>query len=420
MMKFIHAADLHIDSPLRGLDRYEGAPVDRLRTATRSALERLVDRALGERADFVLFAGDIYDRDWQDFHTGLFFREQMVRLDRADIPVFIVQGNHDAQGVISRQLVLPGNVTIFSSRTAQTVNIDELSVAIHGRSFPERAVDEDLVPDYPEPVSGFFKIGILHTSLSGRPGHDTYAPTSVAILETKGYDYWALGHVHAREVVSNVPRIIFPGNLQGRHANETGPKGCELVTVEAGLIETEFIPLDVVRWGKIAISLEGVERIEMVGELFRESMEPLLIGAADRLQAVRVTLSGSTVLHGVEANQPGTLDAHIRAAAQDMGEAEIWIEKVRQNLATPLDRTLAAQREDAVGELIRLVDVIGADASTLATFAQAELGVLIDILPPEVAAGDIPKIDDGSELLALLRDAEATVLARLASTGGDA
>lgn len=138
-MRFIHASDLHIDSPLRGLDRYEGAPVERLRTATRSALERLVDKALSERIDFVLFSGDLYDCDWQDFHTGLFFREQMVRLGRTGIRVFIVQGNHDAQGVITRQLTLPSNVTVFSSRSAHTIRIDELSVAIHGRSFPERA-----------------------------------------------------------------------------------------------------------------------------------------------------------------------------------------------------------------------------------------------------------------------------------------
>ena len=246
-MRFLHASDLHIDSPLRGLDRYEGAPVERLRTATRGALERLVDTALNERVDFVLLAGDIYDSDWQDFHTGLFFREQMVRLDRAGIRVFIVQGNHDAQGVITRQLTLPQNVTTFSSRTAETHRIEEIAVAVHGRSFPNRAVDEDLVPSYPAPVPGLLNIGMLHTSLTGRVGHDTYAPTDVATLSSKGYDYWALGHVHAREVVSEQPRIVFPGNLQGRKASETGPKGCELVTVEAGQVGSEFVPLDVVR-----------------------------------------------------------------------------------------------------------------------------------------------------------------------------
>jgi exonuclease SbcD len=191
-MRFLHASDLHIDSPLRGLDRYDGDPLERLRTATRAALERLVDRALSEPVDFVLFAGDIYDRDWQDFHTGLYFREQMVRLGRAGIRVFIVQGNHDAQGVISRQLALPSNVTVFSSRTAETVRIEELSVAIHGRSFPELVVGEDLIPSYPQPFPGAFNIGMLHTSLTGRPGHDPYAPTDLATLAAKGYDYWAL------------------------------------------------------------------------------------------------------------------------------------------------------------------------------------------------------------------------------------
>jgi exonuclease SbcD len=419
-MRFIHASDLHIDSPLRGLDRYDGAPVERLRTATRSALERLVDKALAERVDFVLLAGDIYDRDWQDFHTGLFFREQMVRLGRADIRVFIVQGNHDAQGVITRQLPLPSNVTVFSSRTAHTFRIDELSVAIHGRSFPERVVDEDLVPSYPAPVAGFFNIGMLHTSLTGRPGHDTYAPTDLATLVEKGYDYWALGHIHAREVVSESPRIIFPGNLQGRHANETGAKGCELVTVEAGRIEAEFVALDVVRWSQVVVSLDGIDRLDSLSDAFRTALEPALLGATDRLHAVRVTLTGSTELHRIEANQPGTLTAAVQAAAQDVNETEIWIEQVRLELSTPLDRTQAALREDAVGELLRLVDAITSDDAELGLWGQKELSDLLGSMPPEVTAGDVLRLDDLAELRRLLLDAEATVLARLMATGGDA
>ena len=416
-MRFLHASDLHIDSPLRGLDRYDGAPVQRLRTATRSALERLVDKAVSERVDFVLFAGDIYDCDWQDFHTGLFFREQMVRLGRADIRVFIVQGNHDAQGVITKQLTLPTHVTVFSSRSAQTVKIDELSVAIHGRSFPERAVDEDLVPSYPAPVPGFFNIGMLHTSLTGRVGHDTYAPTDLPTLIAKGYDYWALGHVHAREVLCEQPRIVFPGNLQGRHANETGAKGCELVSVEAGRVESEFVSLDVVRWSQVAVPLDGVDRLEALGDAFRHALEPHLIGATDRLHAVRVTLTGSTALHRLEANQPGTLAAAVQGAAQDVSEGEIWIEQVRLELSTPMDRAQTARRQDAVGELVRLVDSIAGDSTELMRRAQAELGDLLGAMPLEVAAGDVPKLDDLGELRSLLMDAEATVLARLAASG---
>ena len=419
-MRFIHASDLHIDSPLRGLDRYDGAPVERLRTATRSALERLVDRALAERVDFLLLAGDIYDRDWQDFHTGLFFRGQMVRLERAGIRCFIVQGNHDAQGVISRQLTLPSNVTVFSSRAAQTVQLDDLSVAIHGRSFPEREVNEDLVPSYPPPVPGFFNIGLLHTSLTGRAGHDTYAPTDLPTLVAKGYDYWALGHVHAREVLNERPRIVFCGNLQGRHAKETGAKGCELVTVEAGRVEAEFIALDVVRWSQLSVPLDGVDRLESLNEAFARALEPVLAGTTDRLHAVRVTLTGSTELHRLEAAQPGTLAAAMYAAAQDIGTAEIWIEQVRLDLSTPLDRAQAAQRQDAVGELVRLVDTIAGDDTELMRKAQVELGDLLGTMPAEVTAGDVPRLDDLAELRSLLMDAEATVLARLSASGEEA
>jgi len=419
-MRFLHAADLHIDSPLRGLDRYAGAPVERLRTATRQAVERLVDKALGEVVDFVLLAGDIYDRDWQDFRTGLFFREQMVRLGRAQIPVFIVQGNHDAASVISRQLTLPPNVTVFSSRMAETHRVERLSVAIHGRSFRNRAEDADLVPSYPDPVSGWFNIGLLHTSLTGRAGHDPYAPTDLATLAAKGYDYWALGHVHAREVVAESPRIVFPGNLQGRHANETGPKGCELVSVTAGRIEGEFVPLDLVRWGQVTVSLDGSDRVEALGEAFRAALAPLLMGAGDRLHAVRVSLAGCTGLQTLEAERPGTLDAEVRAAAQDLPEAEVWIEQVRLDLSTPMDRIEAAKRQDAVGELVRLVDSIGGDPAALDALVRAELGGLLGALPPEVAASDLPRLDDPHVWPALLRDAEATVLARLAAAGSQA
>ncbi|MBT6275768.1 MAG: DNA repair exonuclease [Chromatiales bacterium] len=412
-MRFLHAADLHIDSPLRGLDRYEGAPVERLRTATREALRRLVSAAVDECVDFVILAGDIYDRDWQDFRTGLFFREQMVRLNRAHIQVFMIQGNHDAQGVISKQLRLPDNVKVFPSRRAETVRLDDLAVAVHGRSFPNRAVDEDFVPNYPDAISGYFNIGVLHTSLNGRVGHDPYAPTDVATLATKGYDYWALGHVHARERVSESPRIVFPGNLQGRHARETGAKGCELVSVDAGAIENEFLALDVVRWTLLDIPLDGAERVEELGAAFRAALTPHLAGAADRLHALRVRLSGTTPLQRLESEQPGRMEAEIRAASQDLGDADIWIEQVRLQLRSPIDRTREVQRQDAVGELLRLVDALAADPSRMDAYAKEKLGDLLDYLPAEVLAGEPAPHQDRETLLALVYDAESTVLARL-------
>lgn len=422
-MRFIHAADLHIDSPLRGLARYEGAPVDRLRNATRQALEALTDLALNESVDFLLLAGDLYDVDWQDFRTGLFFREQMARLDKAGIKVFVVQGNHDAQGVISRQLHLPGNVKVFSSRTAETVKLDDLHVAIHGHSFADRAVPEDLVPHYPAPVVGYFNIGILHTSLAGNPGHDTYAPTSVAALVDKGYDYWALGHIHARQVVQESPRIVFPGNLQGRHAKETGAKGCELVTVDAGALSAEFVPLDVVRWHQLTVDLNGVSALLEVTERTHAAIAAAISAAGDRLHAIRVTFSGITSLHALEAKTPGTLASAAQAAAQDITKGDVWLEKVRLTISSPIDRDQAARGDDAIAELLRLVDSLSQDEDALRAWAQETLQEVLGDLPSELndvqEQDDIPRTGDLQTLRKLLLDAEATVLARL-SQGGQA
>lgn len=422
-MRFLHAADLHIDSPLRGLNRFEGAPVARLRGATRQALTRLVDLAIDEKVDFVLIAGDLYDRDWQDFHTGLFVREQMVRLGRAGVKVFIVQGNHDAQGVISRQLPWPDNVKVFSSRSAETVRLDDLRVAIHGHSFPDREVPEDLVPGYPMAVPGYLNIGLLHTSLTGAEGHDTYAPTSLDTLRSKGYDYWALGHVHARQVVCDEPRVVYPGNLQGRHARETGPKGCELVSVVGGKLDATFVPLDVVRWHQIDVMLNPSHSLDALPQLVGEALRAAVASASgERLHAVRVLLMGESPLHLHEARQPGTLAAAVQAAAQDLIEADVWVEKVQLALRSPVDRGQLAQRTDALGELVRWVDDLAAEPQVLTAFAQPVLAEVLDKLPAELrqalalkreAADDVPQWDDADAMLALLKDAEATLLAHL-------
>jgi len=422
-MRFLHAADLHIDSPLRGLNRFEGAPVTRLRGATRQALIRLVDLAIDEKVDFVLIAGDLYDRDWQDFHTGLFVREQMVRLGRAGVSDFIVQGNHDAQGVISRQLPWPDNVKVFSSRSAETVQLDDLRVAIHGHSFPDREVPEDLVPGYPMAVPGYLNIGLLHTSLTGAEGHDTYAPTSLDTLRSKGYDYWALGHVHARQVVCDEPRVVYPGNLQGRHARETGPKGCELVSVVGGKLDATFVPLDVVRWHQIDVMLNPSHSLDALPQVVGEALRAAVASASgERLHAVRVLLMGESPLHLHEARQPGTLAAAVQAAAQDLIEADVWVEKVQLALRSPVDRGQLAQRTDALGELVRWVDDLAAEPQVLTAFAQPVLAEVLDKLPAELrqalalkreAADDVPQWDDADAMLALLKDAEATLLAHL-------
>ena len=412
-MKFIHAADLHVDSPLRGLDSYEGAPVARLRSASRQALMALVELALEQSVEIVLLAGDIYDGNWADFRTGLFFREQMLRLRRSGILVFMVKGNHDAESQITKQLPEVEGVHVFSAYKSETIDMEAFGVAVHGRSFPHRAVPEDLVPLYPDPLPGRFNIGLLHTSLTGREGHDSYAPTSVEVLCDKGYDYFALGHVHAREVVRRSdPRIVFPGNLQGRHAKETGPKGCELVTVEGGVITAaEFVPLEVVRWHQLRLDVSGLSSVDALARHFVGQARELVADARDRLHAVRLVIQGESALHRLEAEQPGSIAAAIQAATQDLEDADIWIEQIRLDLQSPLDRTAMAGRADAVGEVVRLVDAVSTDEGQLKAWFTQQLGEMKD-LPGALADVD-PMTFDVATMRAFLADAEATVLAQI-------
>ena len=412
-MKFIHAADLHVDSPLRGLDSYDGAPVARLRGASRQALIALVELALEQQVAMVLLAGDIYDGNWADFRTGLFFREQMLRLRRSGILVFMVKGNHDAESQITKQLPEVEGVHVFSAYKSETIDMEALGVAVHGRSFPHRAVPEDLVPLYPDPLPGRFNIGLLHTSLTGREGHDSYAPTSVEVLCDKGYDYFALGHVHAREVVRpSDPRIVFPGNLQGRHAKETGPKGCELVTVEGGVITAaEFVPLEVVRWHQLRLDVSGLSSVDALARHFVGQAHELVADARDRLHAVRLVIQGESALHRLEAEQPGSIAAAIQAATQDLEDADIWIEQIRLDLQSPLDRTAMAGRADAVGEVVRLVDAVSTDEVQLKAWFTQQLGEMKD-LPGALADVD-PMTFDVATMRAFLADAEATVLAQI-------
>lgn len=412
-MKFIHAADLHVDSPLRGLDSYDGAPVARLRGASRQALIALVELALEQQVAMVLLAGDIYDGNWADFRTGLFFREQMLRLRRSGILVFMVKGNHDAESQITKQLPEVEGVHVFSAYKSETIDMEAFGVAVHGRSFPHRAVPEDLVPLYPDPLPGRFNIGLLHTSLTGREGHDSYAPTSVEVLCDKGYDYFALGHVHAREVVRRSdPRIVFPGNLQGRHAKETGPKGCELVTVEGGVITAaEFVPLEVVRWHQLRLDVSGLSSVDALARHFVGQARELVADARDRLHAVRLVIQGESALHRLEAEQPGSIAAAIQAATQDLEDADIWIEQIRLDLQSPLDRTAMAGRADAVGEVVRLVDAVSTDEGQLKAWFTQQLGEMKD-LPGALADVD-PMTFDVATMRAFLADAEATVLAQI-------
>ncbi|NNN13513.1 MAG: DNA repair exonuclease [Acidimicrobiaceae bacterium] len=329
-MKILHAADLHIDSPLRGLASYEGAPIDEVRGATRRAVENLVSAAVSNAVDLVIIAGDIFDGDWKDYSTGLFWIKQLARLRDEEIPVVIVVGNHDAASEITKRLTLPPNVIQLASSAPQVHRFDHLDLAVIGQSYANRVVTDDLAARFPEADHGLFNIGLLHTSLDGRPGHATYAPTSVDTLRGRGYQYWALGHVHQREVVLDEPWIVFPGNLQGRHIRETGLKGASLVTIEQGEIESvEHLELDVVRWVNCFIEVNDSNTFEEVLTQVSEELQTAVESAYGRLVAARVNIIGRSPIHNELWRRSIELDMEVRA----LGAArnDLWIEKVKLN-----------------------------------------------------------------------------------------
>ncbi|HXY59883.1 MAG TPA: DNA repair exonuclease [Methylocystis sp.] len=338
---FIHAADLHIDSPLDGLGCKDAAVAARFAEAGRRAVSALIDLAITSKAAFLLISGDIFDGDWRDVSTGHFFVKELGRLARENIKVFIVRGNHDAESQISKSLPYPSNVHVFSSRSAQTHPIEELRVALHGRSFSARNPDADFVSSYPARCEGWFNIGLLHTALDGsRKGHNSYAPCTVEDLRRFGYDYWALGHIHAREEVCGEPYIVYPGNLQGRNVRETGAKGATRVEVADGRVASlAHVPLDGARWAHLRLDAgdcadEAQLLATIEGRLGEEHAK-----ADGRALALRLTLTGATALHERLVARREAIEDDARALALRFGD-DFWIEQLK--IATNAPKTRSA------------------------------------------------------------------------------
>jgi DNA repair protein SbcD/Mre11 len=230
----------------------------------------------------------------------------------------------------------------------KTVRIDELEVALHGRSFSDRAVTENIVLDYPDPVPGWFNIGVLHTSCEGRPGHANYAPCTVSQLKSLGYQYWALGHVHEYEQLGWDPWIVFSGNLQGRSIRECGPKGAVLVDVDDGRVTAvRRLIVDQARWAIVAVNLDGISEGSEALRKIEDQIRPATEEAGGRFLAVRVQITGAAALHHVLKVDPRSLSDEVQAAAHRCSE-DAWVESVHIDAA---ETPVFTSSTDAVGSL---------------------------------------------------------------------
>lgn len=404
---FLHAADLHLGSPFAGLALKNEEMALRFAKASRDAFSDLVSCAIEANVAFVVIAGDVYDGDWKDTSIGLFFNREIARLDRAGIRVFLLKGNHDAESVVTKAISLPEGVFQFPTTKTTTFRIDELNVALHGRSFPNREVTENYVLAYPDPVPGWFNIGVLHTSCDGRAGHATYAPCTVGQLKSLGYQYWALGHVHEYEELAWDPWIVFPGNLQGRSVRECGPKGAVLVDVADGHVTgVRRLIVDHARWAVVTVNLDGISDESAALRNVEDEIRPATQQAEGRLLALRVHLEGTAALqHSLKAD-PRRFSDEVQAAAHRCGE-DVWLESLRsETLEPPAD----ISSDDAITslDLAATLTALQSD-SDIRSNAASLVAEITAKLPRGIHTSEAQVIDD---LDALLSDARALVLGR--------
>lgn len=411
MFKFLHAADLHIDSPLKGLERYDGAPVDEVRGATRLALEYLVELAIDERVNFLLIAGDLCDGDWRDYGTGLFLNSQFSKLRDHGIPVITIRGNHDAANHMVRQLKTPDNVLELSTDAPESRELKDCNVVIHGRGYRDRAERDNMAAVYPSCWPGHYNIGLLHTSATGRDGHEPYAPCTLEDMRSREYEYWALGHVHTREELSASPWIVFPGNTQGRHIRETGPKGCMLVTVDSSNRSTaEFRPLDALRWEHCRVDLRDARDADEALEAASTAIRGALDRRDGRPLAVRVEYVGASAAHDKLAARQEGHAAEVRDLVRNLSGGTAWVEKVR--LRT---KPLRVREADSgpLGELASYLEELRTDAALREKLGE-ELALLVDALPLELREGDGRlDVNSADRVAELLDDVGPMILEKL-------
>lgn len=353
--RFVHTADLHLDSPLRSLAMRNADLAELIGDATRQALIAIVDLCIDEQVDALIIAGDLYDGDQTSMKTARFFASQMQRLHEAEIATFIIRGNHDALSRITQELILPPSVTVFGGRSHSIdLSCGDLAISIHGLSFAKPQAPESLLEKYHRPTPDTINIGIMHTSLAGAPGHDLYAPCKASDLHGWGFDYWALGHVHVRAQHAGDRMVIMPGMPQGRDINEAGEKTVTLVTVnDDRSLTIEERATSIAQFERIPVDLSSATTWREAAELIEHG-----IGLArDRTRSAhlvgRLQLTGATPLSWQLRRDRDLLMAETEQRAESLGKT--WIEKIEIATTALISAPVGGSSADPVLELGELM-----------------------------------------------------------------
>ena len=416
--RFVHTADLHLDSPLRSLSLRNEALAGLIGDATRKALTAIVDLCIEEQVDALLIAGDLYDGEQTSMKTARFLADEMARLDQAGIRTFKIRGNHDAMSRITRELVLPPSVKVFGDK-ADVVEIAHSGgrVALHGLSFAKPHAPESLLPKYRPPLADTVNIGLMHTSLSGSLRHDPYAPCTVEDLHASGFDYWALGHIHQRMAPAGKAKVIMPGMPQGRDINEAGPKTVSLVTLgDDGSIRIEERLTSIAEFARVALDITGIEDWRSLAQAVSAALETARAAARSEHLVARLMLTGDSNLRFRIRRDLDLLLEESSARAESIGKA--WVEKIELDLQPrpAATRTMA----DPVEELLGLMQGEILSGHAFREDVREMVRELIDDLPPESRklAGESEEAFD-TFLDRLMQESGEDILARLKSRSGE-
>ncbi|WP_026092391.1 metallophosphoesterase family protein [Calidifontibacillus oryziterrae] len=356
-LKFIHTADLHLDSPFKGLSYLPTKIFEKLKESTFVSFHKIINVAILEHVDFILIAGDLFDDEYRSLKAQIAMRTEFERLEKEGIYVYIIHGNHDHLAGKWAQLNWPGNVYFFSSKVEviRYVKNDTCLAHIYGFSYEQRAIIRNMTNDYKKEDGALFHIGMLHGNLEGKEGHDHYAPFSIDQLIQKEFDYWALGHIHKQQVLCEKPAIIYPGNIQGRHKKETGEKGCYLIELSKNGTNQQFIPTDLVIWENILISIDGISMLDELLEKIKNVKESYRLDK--RSMILTIELIGTSNLHNQLMEKSFIYEFVDTINASEANEdVFIWISDCKVNTNFAYDRDTLKNDSHFISDLLNRID----------------------------------------------------------------
>lgn len=418
MYRFVHAADLHLDSPFRGMLVDTPNHAERLRRATFETFDRIVDFCIDEAVDGLLVAGDVFDSAEPELGAELKFRDGLIRLAEHGIRSFVCHGNHDPLDGWRAGLDWPAEVHRFGA-VPEGVPLnenDDTSPLIFGVSYPTRDVRENLVPLFPSRDSNRPAIGLLHANVGSNPEHGSYAPCTIDDLVRTGYDYWALGHVHTRVILrgpdDGAPVIVYPGNAQGRHPNETGPRGVYLVEMDHNgvVAEPQFKTLDVIRWESIQLTIDGMDDEQDLIDALEGEVRAVQDSAENRPLVYRIQIEGRGSVHTALGHKGFLIDIQEKLNDQFANRSPFALcVSIIAATAISINREELAQGGDFVADLLALIDSVQANPSELQKLAdEAGLPALYGHNRARRYLAD--STPDDTKLASLVSDAERLLL----------